>query len=64
VADDIKHVEGKNTIRSQQQEFVATDDGDDEEEKYEEQKSSSSLRLARLPRLLAFKRLCLALLDG
>ena len=48
VADDMKHVEGKNTIRSQQQEFVATDDGDDEEEKYEEQKSSSSLRLARL----------------
>jgi len=36
---------------------------DDDEEKYEEQKSSSSLRLARLPRLLAFKRLCLAL-DG
>ena len=27
VADDIKHVEGKNTFRSQQQEFVATDDG-------------------------------------
>ena len=47
MADDIKHVEGKNTFRSQQQEFVATDDGDDEEEKYEEQKSSSSLRLAR-----------------
>ena len=27
VADDMKHVERKNTFISQQQEFVATDDG-------------------------------------
>ena len=43
VADDMKHVERKNTFISQQQEFVVINSDGDDEEKCEEQKASSRL---------------------